>query len=43
MTIDEWFRGVTMYWRWKKRRWLKYAQHSHNAVAGDRLPLVAEA
>jgi putative MATE family efflux protein len=42
MTIDEWFRGVTMYWRWKKRRWLKYAQRSHREAAGENLPLVAE-
>jgi putative MATE family efflux protein len=42
MTIDEWFRGVTMYWRWKKRRWLKYAERSRNEVAGETLPLVAE-
>jgi putative MATE family efflux protein len=42
MTIDEWFRGVTMYWRWKKRRWLKYAQRSRDEVAGDNLPQVAE-
>ena len=43
MTVDEWFRGLTMYWRWKKRRWLKYAQASRDKVAGEMLPQVTEA
>jgi putative MATE family efflux protein len=28
MMADEWFRGAMMYQRWKRRRWLKYAQQS---------------
>ncbi|HVU17276.1 MAG TPA: MATE family efflux transporter [Candidatus Didemnitutus sp.] len=42
MTIDEWFRGITMYWRWKRRSWLKYAERSRSAVASENIPLVAE-
>jgi Na+-driven multidrug efflux pump len=42
MTIDEWFRGITMYWRWKRRSWLKYAERSRHAVATENIPLVAE-
>jgi hypothetical protein len=29
MMTDEWLRGVMMYGRWKGRRWMKYAQRSH--------------
>jgi len=28
MMADEWFRGLVMYRRWKKRRWLVHAQRS---------------
>lgn len=42
MMIEEWFRGLVMYWRWKRRRWLKYAKRSREQVAGDTLPLVPE-
>jgi len=42
MMIEEWFRGLVMYWRWKRRRWLKYARRSREQVAGDTLPLVPE-
>jgi len=39
MITDEWLRGLLMYRRWKKRRWLKYAQRSraHVADAADSL------
>jgi putative MATE family efflux protein len=43
MMIEEWFRGVVMYRRWKKRGWMKYAQRSREKVLGDTLPLVPEA
>ena len=39
MITDEWLRGVLMYRRWKKRRWLKYAQRSHAHVRGAADPL----
>jgi putative MATE family efflux protein len=42
MMIEEWFRGVVMYRRWKKRDWLKYAHRSREQVARDTLPLVPE-
>lgn len=42
MMIEEWLRGLLMYWRWTKRRWLKYAHRSREQVAGDTLPLVPE-
>jgi putative MATE family efflux protein len=28
MSVDEWFRGMMMYSRWRRRRWLKYALRS---------------
>ncbi len=28
MAIDEWTRGLLMYWRWRKWKWLPYAQRS---------------
>ncbi|HEY1764973.1 MAG TPA: MATE family efflux transporter [Opitutaceae bacterium] len=39
MITDEWLRGLLMYRRWKKRRWLKYAERSHARAkgAGDSL------
>jgi putative MATE family efflux protein len=33
MMTDEWTRGLLMYWRWKKRRWMKYAARSRERVA----------
>jgi putative MATE family efflux protein len=33
MMTDEWLRGLLMYWRWKKRRWIKYAERSRAHVA----------
>ncbi len=42
MMIEEWFRGLIMYRRWKKRGWMKYAQRSREKVLGDTLPLVPE-
>jgi hypothetical protein len=37
MMTDEWLRGLLMCRRWKKRRWLKYAQRgrAHATGAGD--------
>ncbi|MBT0569058.1 MATE family efflux transporter [Curvibacter sp. CHRR-16] len=32
MICDEWFRGLMMYRRWKRRRWLKYARRTYRAV-----------
>ena len=43
MMIEEWFRGIIMYRRWKKRGWMKFAQRSREKVLGDTLPLVPEA
>lgn len=43
MMIEEWFRGVVMYRRWKKRGWMKYAQRSREKVLADTLPLVPDA
>ncbi len=43
MMIEEWFRGLIMYRRWKRRDWLKYAHRSREQVAGDTLPLVPKA
>jgi putative MATE family efflux protein len=33
MITDEWTRGLLMYWRWKKRRWIKYAHRMRAHVA----------
>jgi Na+-driven multidrug efflux pump len=33
MITDEWTRGLLMYWRWKKRRWVKYAERMRSHVA----------
>ncbi|MDX2187820.1 MAG: MATE family efflux transporter [Opitutaceae bacterium] len=33
MTADEWVRGLLMYRRWKGRRWMEHARHSHAHVA----------
>jgi Na+-driven multidrug efflux pump len=33
MITDEWTRGLLMYWRWKKRRWVKYAERMRAHVA----------
>jgi MATE family, multidrug efflux pump len=32
MMTDEWLRGLLMYRRWKKRRWIKYAERSRAHV-----------
>lgn len=32
MTLDEWLRGLLMYRRWKKRKWLKYAERTRERV-----------
>jgi putative MATE family efflux protein len=34
MAADEWCRAGMMYWRWRRRGWLKYARRSHAHVAG---------
>jgi putative MATE family efflux protein len=33
MITDEWTRGLLMYWRWKRRRWVKYAERMRAHVA----------
>jgi putative MATE family efflux protein len=35
MITDEWLRGLLMYWRWKKRRWIKYAERSRALVGAS--------
>jgi Na+-driven multidrug efflux pump len=42
MACDEWLRGVLMYYRWVKRKWLPAAERSRNAVMRDHVPTVAE-
>lgn len=43
MLVEEWVRGLIMYWRWKRRDWLPYAQRSRSAVSdGRELPLAPE-
>jgi putative MATE family efflux protein len=43
MLVEEWARGLIMYWRWKRRDWLPYAQRSRSAVSdGRELPLAPE-
>jgi len=32
MMVDEWFRGIVMYRRWRRRRWMTYAQQSRARV-----------
>jgi len=42
MMSEEWLRGLIMYYRWKRRRWLKHAQHSHEQATANLLPVVPE-
>lgn len=42
MTCDEWLRGVIMYRRWVKRKWLPFAERSRAAVMRDHVPTVHE-
>lgn len=42
MTLDEWIRGVFMYYRWVKRKWLPAAERSRAEVMRNHVPLVAE-
>ncbi|MFT3781996.1 MAG: MATE family efflux transporter [Nibricoccus sp.] len=42
MMTEEWIRGLIMLGRWKKRRWLKYAQRSREEVTGNMIPVVPE-
>jgi Na+-driven multidrug efflux pump len=39
---DEWLRAMMMYWRWRRRGWLKHAQRSHENVAALASPELAE-
>jgi putative MATE family efflux protein len=39
---DEWLRAMMMYWRWRRRGWLKHAQRSHDTVAALASPEMAE-
>ena len=41
MMCDEWLRGVMMYGRWKRRRWVKYAKRSRAIIAELEPPEVA--
>jgi putative MATE family efflux protein len=42
MTCDEWLRGLLMYYRWVKKKWLPAAERSRAAVMRDNVPLVNE-
>ncbi len=42
MTCDEWLRGIIMYHRWVKRRWLPAAERSRAEVMRNHVPLVNE-
>jgi putative MATE family efflux protein len=42
MTCDEWLRGILMYYRWVKMKWLPAAERSRAAVMRDHVPLVNE-
>ncbi len=37
MACDEWTRGLLMYWRWRKWKWLPYARRSRAAAHGHAL------
>ncbi len=38
MMVEEWFRGLIMWRRWKNRTWMKYAKRSRAQVTGDVVP-----
>ncbi len=42
MTLDEWVRGLAMYYRWVKRKWLPAAERSRAEVMRNHVPLVSE-
>jgi Na+-driven multidrug efflux pump len=42
MTCDEWLRGVLMYYRWVKRKWLPAAERSRAQVMRNHVPLVTD-
>lgn len=42
MLTEEWVRGLMMWDRWRKRRWLKYAERSRAAVGKENIPLAVE-
>ncbi len=42
MACDEWLRGLLMYYRWVKRKWLPYAERSRAEVMRNNVPLVSE-
>jgi putative MATE family efflux protein len=33
MIVDEWLRGIIMFWRWRRRDWVPYAERSRAKVA----------
>lgn len=42
MTLDEWTRGIIMYYRWVRRRWLPAAERSRAEVMRNHVPVVNE-
>jgi putative MATE family efflux protein len=42
MSLDEWTRGLIMYYRWVKRRWLPAAERSRAEVMRNHVPVVVE-
>jgi Na+-driven multidrug efflux pump len=45
MTADEWLRGLIMYHRWVKKKWLPFAERSRAAVLAHtdtNVPIVTE-
>jgi putative MATE family efflux protein len=42
MMTEEWFRGLIMYRRWKRRDWLKHAERSRDQVSANTVPIIPE-
>jgi putative MATE family efflux protein len=42
MTCDEWVRGIFMYLRWVKKKWLPHAERSRAEVMRNHVPIVNE-
>jgi len=42
MTLDEWTRGIIMYYRWVRRLWLPAAERSRAEVMRNHVPVVNE-
>lgn len=42
MTVDEWTRGLIMYHRWVKKKWLPFAERSRAEVMRNHVPTVNE-